>query len=130
MTAQLIDGKLIAANIRTGIKEQVENYVKKGYRRPALAVILVGSDPASQIYVRNKHKACEDCGIKSLAYELDASIKQNELNELIDKLNNDSNIDGILVQFPLPEHLKESEIVERISSSKDVDGFHPYNVGR
>lgn len=130
MTAQLIDGKLIATNIRTEIKAQVENYVKKGYRRPALAVILVGSDPASQIYVRNKHRACEDCGIKSLAYELDASITQNELNSLIDKLNNDNSVDGILVQFPLPEHLKESEIVERISSSKDVDGFHPYNVGR
>ena len=130
MTAQLIDGKLMAANIRSQIKEQVEDYVKAGNRRPALAVILVGEDPASQIYVRNKHKACEDCGMESLAYTLDASISQTELNTLIDKLNADEKIDGILVQFPLPEHLNESAVVERISASKDVDGFHPYNVGR
>lgn len=130
MTAQLIDGKAMATDIRAQIKDEVEALVAQGNRRPALAVILVGSDPASQIYVRNKHRACENCGIKSLAYELDASVSQDELNALIDKLNADDTIDGILVQFPLPDHLKESEVVERISAKKDVDGFHPYNVGR
>ena len=130
MTAQIIDGKAMAASIRTEIKEQVEALVEKGGRRPGLAVILVGKDPASQIYVRNKHRACEDCGFESFAYEKDESITQKELNDLIDTLNADPKIDGILVQFPLPEHLSESEVVERISATKDVDGFHPYNVGR
>ena len=98
MTAQLIDGKLMAANIRSQIKEQVEDYVKAGNRRPALAVILVGEDPASQIYVRNKHKACEDCGMESLAYTLDASISQTELNAISSTLMRRSTVS--LYSFP------------------------------
>ncbi|WP_295350938.1 bifunctional methylenetetrahydrofolate dehydrogenase/methenyltetrahydrofolate cyclohydrolase FolD [uncultured Succinivibrio sp.] len=130
MTAQIIDGKNIAKQLREELRKTVDAKVEKGFRRPGLAVVLVGSDPASQVYVRNKRKACEDVGIKSFAYDLPESTSQAELDALIEELNNNPEVDGILVQFPLPAHLDESRIVELISSEKDVDGFHPYNVGR
>ena len=120
MTAQIIDGKNIAKQLREELRKTVDAKVEKGFRRPGLAVVLVGSDPASQVYVRNKRKACEDVGIKSFAYDLPESTSQAELDALIEELN----------KFPLPAHLDESRIVELISSEKDVDGFHPYNVGR
>lgn len=130
MTAQIIDGKNIAKQLRAELRETVNAKVNQGVRRPGLAVVLVGSDPASQVYVRNKRKACEDVGIRSFAYDLPESTTQDELDALIEELNNNPEVDGILVQFPLPSHLDESRIVELISSEKDVDGFHPYNVGR
>ncbi len=130
MTAQIIDGKNIAKQLRAELRETVNAKVNQGFRRPGLAVVLVGSDPASQVYVRNKRKACEDVGIRSFAYDLPESTTQDELDALIEELNNNPEVDGILVQFPLPSHLDESRIVELISSEKDVDGFHPYNVGR
>ncbi|MDY6416724.1 MAG: bifunctional methylenetetrahydrofolate dehydrogenase/methenyltetrahydrofolate cyclohydrolase FolD [Succinivibrio dextrinosolvens] len=130
MTAKIIDGKNIAKQLREDLRKTVEAKVEKGFRRPGLAVVLVGSDPASQVYVRNKRKACEDVGIKSFAYDLPESTSQADLDALIEELNNNPEVDGILVQFPLPAHLDESRIVELISSEKDVDGFHPYNVGR
>ena len=129
MTAQIIDGKNIAKQLRAELRETVDAKVNQGFRRPGLAVVLVGSDPASQVYVRNKRKACEDVGIRSFAY-LPETTTQEELDALIEELNNNPEVDGILVQFPLPSHLDESRIVELISSEKDVDGFHPYNVGR
>ena len=130
MTAQIIDGKAIAKDLRAELRAIVDKSVAEGNRRPGLAVVLVGSDPASQVYVRNKRKACEDVGIVSFAYDLPETTTQAELDKLIEDLNNNPEIDGILVQFPLPDHLDESSIVEKISASKDVDGFHPYNVGR
>ena len=130
MAAKIIDGKAIAKDLRTELKSVVDENVAKGNRRPGLAVVLVGSDPASQVYVRNKRRACEEVGIKSFAYDLDENTTKEQLDKLIDDLNNNPEVDGILVQFPLPSHLDESSVVERISASKDVDGFHPYNVGR
>jgi len=130
MTAQLIDGKAIAAALRLDIKQQVEQRTARGQRPPGLAVVLVGDDPASQVYVGSKRRACEEVGFKSLAYDLPASTTQQQLFELIDQLNNDTSIDGILVQLPLPEHIPTESIIERIHPDKDVDGFHPYNIGR
>ncbi|HAR80726.1 MAG TPA: bifunctional methylenetetrahydrofolate dehydrogenase/methenyltetrahydrofolate cyclohydrolase FolD [Succinivibrionaceae bacterium] len=130
MPAQIIDGKAIAKELRENLKKEVEAFVQSGKRVPGLAVILVGEDPASQIYVRNKHKACEDVGIRSFSYTLPASTTQDELEKLIDELNSNPEVDGILVQFPLPNGLDESRIIEKIASDKDVDGFHPYNMGR
>ncbi|HHX05220.1 MAG: bifunctional methylenetetrahydrofolate dehydrogenase/methenyltetrahydrofolate cyclohydrolase FolD [Thiopseudomonas sp.] len=130
MTAQLIDGKQIAADIRKNIALQVQDRLNKGLRAPGLAVILVGSDPASEVYVSHKRKDCEQVGFQSQAYDLAETTTQVELLDLIDQLNNDATVDGILVQLPLPKHLDSSLLLERISPSKDVDGFHPYNVGR
>ena len=130
MTAQLIDGKQIAANLRQDIAQKVQERLNKGLRAPGLAVILVGSDPASEVYVSHKRKDCEQVGFQSQAYDLPETTTQAELLALIDQLNNDSTVDGILVQLPLPQHLDASLLLERISPSKDVDGFHPYNVGR
>ncbi len=130
MTAQLIDGKQIAADIRKNIALQVQDRLNKGLRAPGLAVILVGSDPASAVYVSHKRKDCEQVGFQSQAYDLAGTTTQVELLDLIDQLNNDATVDGILVQLPLPKHLDSSLLLERISPSKDVDGFHPYNVGR
>lgn len=129
MTASIIDGKAIAKDLRAQLKVTVDEMVAKGARRPGLAVVLVGSDPASCVYVRNKRKACEDVGIESFAYDLPENTTQEQLDKLIDELNENPNVDGILVQFPLPKHLDESSIVKKISYTKDVDGFHPYNVG-
>ncbi|MCW8854007.1 MAG: bifunctional methylenetetrahydrofolate dehydrogenase/methenyltetrahydrofolate cyclohydrolase FolD [Gammaproteobacteria bacterium] len=130
MPARIIDGKQIAADLRISVKERVQKRLEKGLRAPGLAVIMVGSDPASEVYVRNKRRGCEETGILSKAYDLPASTSQEELNQLIDTLNTDEEIHGILVQFPLPEGLSQDEVIERIHPSKDVDGFHPYNLGR
>ncbi|PAU56945.1 bifunctional methylenetetrahydrofolate dehydrogenase/methenyltetrahydrofolate cyclohydrolase FolD [Pseudomonas indica] len=130
MTAKLIDGKAIAANLRQQIAQRVAERCQQGLRAPGLAVILVGTDPASQVYVSHKRKDCEEVGFVSRAYDLPASTTQAELLSLIDSLNDDATIDGILVQLPLPEHLDASQLLERIRPDKDVDGFHPYNIGR
>ncbi len=124
----LIDGKKIAADIKDEVKAEAEKFIKKGVN-PCLAVILVGDDPASHVYVRNKKKACEYVGIKSLSYELPADVSQDELLELIEKLNQNSECNGILVQLPLPKHINEEKVLLAIKPEKDVDGFHPYNAG-
>lgn len=130
MTAQLIDGKAIAASLRQQIAKRVAERRQQGLRAPGLAVILVGSDPASQVYVSHKRKDCEEVGFVSHAYDLPANTLQAELTALIDRLNDEPSIDGILMQLPLPEHLDASLLLERIRPDKDVDGFHPYNIGR
>jgi methylenetetrahydrofolate dehydrogenase (NADP+)/methenyltetrahydrofolate cyclohydrolase len=130
MTAKLIDGKAIAAGLRQQIAKRVTERREQGLRTPGLAVILVGNDPASQVYVSHKRKDCEEVGFNSKAYDLPTDTSQDELTDLIDRLNDDPNIDGILVQLPLPAHLDASKLLERIRPDKDVDGFHPYNVGR
>jgi len=130
MTAKLIDGKTIAANIRQQIAARVAERRNQGLRTPGLAVILVGMDPASQVYVAHKRKDCEEVGFHSMAHDLPAETSQTELLALIDQLNDDPAIDGILVQLPLPKHLDASLLLERIRPDKDVDGFHPYNIGR
>ncbi|MEZ9197263.1 bifunctional methylenetetrahydrofolate dehydrogenase/methenyltetrahydrofolate cyclohydrolase FolD [Shewanella sp. 10N.286.54.B9] len=130
MTAQNIDGKAIAQAIRTKLKDKVTARKEAGQRVPGLAVILVGADPASQVYVGSKRRACEELGFISRSYDLDSSTSEDALLSLIDECNADQSIDGILVQLPLPEHIEESKVIERIRPDKDVDGFHPYNVGR
>jgi len=130
MSAQIIDGKAIAAKVTDKVAIGVQARIDKGLRVPGLAVILVGGDPASQIYVQSKRRTCEKVGFTSKAFDLPATTSEQTLLALIDELNEDSSIDGILVQFPLPEGLDETSVIERIKPSKDVDGFHPYNVGR
>ena len=130
MTAQIINGKAIADKLLTEIRYEVDSRIASGKRAPGLAVILVGDNPASGIYVRNKRKACERTGVRSVDYDLPASTPQDALLALIDQLNADAGIDGILVQLPLPAHIADRAVIERIDPSKDVDGFHPYNVGR
>ena len=124
MTAKLIDGKTIAANIRQQISGRVAERRAQGLRAPGLAVILVGSDPASQVYVAHKRKDCEEVGFNSVAHDLPSDTRQEDLLALIDQLNDDASIDGILVQLPLPKHLDASQLLERIRPDKDVDGFH------
>ena len=128
--AKIIDGKAISAQMRAEIKEQTAQFVAKHGIRPGLAVIIVGDNAASQVYVRNKRRACEEVGFYSEAYELPATTTQDELNALVDKLNGDDNIHGILCQLPLPSHLDENQVILRIRPDKDVDAFHPYNVGK
>ena len=130
MTARIINGKAIAAELRQELKGRVDIRIEKGLRAPGLAVILVGSDPASEVYVNSKRKGCEEVGIKSLAYDLPADSQQDTLFNLIDELNENPEVDGILVQLPLPDHIDDETIIERIHPDKDVDGFHPYNIGR
>ncbi|MFZ9643151.1 MAG: bifunctional methylenetetrahydrofolate dehydrogenase/methenyltetrahydrofolate cyclohydrolase FolD [Candidatus Methylopumilus sp.] len=130
MSAQIISGKAIAEDMLNSIKSRINQRLSAGKRAPSLAVILVGADPASSIYVRNKRLACEKVGIHSIAYDLSPEIKEAELLALIQKLNEDDTVDGILVQSPLPAQIDEKLIIEHISASKDVDGFHPYNIGR
>ena len=130
MTAQIIDGKAIAENLLKAIKARINKRLETNKRAPGLAVVLVGADPASSIYVRNKRLACDKVGIISTAYDLPASTTEAELLTLIASLNADTNIDGILVQLPLPAHINDENIVESISPHKDVDGFHPFNIGR
>ena len=130
MSAQILDGKAIAADIRAGVKDKVASMVAAGGRPPGLAVVLVGEDPASQVYVRNKRRSCEEVGFLSELHPLPASVTQDELLKLIDQLNARQEIDGILVQLPLPDQIDEETVIERILPTKDVDGFHPYNVGR
>lgn len=124
----LIDGKAVSLQVKQQVKQECDKLKTKGVT-PGLAVIIVGDDPASQVYVRNKEKACEECGFYSVKYALDADITQSELNALIDKLNKDEKINGILCQLPLPKHLDDKEVINRIDPIKDVDAFHPVNVG-
>ena len=128
--AMRIDGKAISAQIREEIKEQTAAFVAERGYAPGLAVVIVGEDPASQVYVRNKALACEQVGFYSEVHRLPAQTKQEELNALVDRLNADPRIHGILVQLPLPKHLDETEVLLRIDPAKDVDAFHPYNVGK
>lgn len=130
MAAKIIDGKKVSAEVRAEIKLQVDQRIQDNKRVPGLAVILVGSDPASHVYVGHKRKACKEIGIYSRSYDLPSETTQHELVSLINELNNDAEIDGILVQLPLPEHLDASLIIEQIHPDKDVDGFHPVNIGR
>ena len=130
MTAQLIDGKTVAARIRRDVRARVDGRVERGLRAPGLAVILVGNDPASEVYVRTKRRGCEEAGIRSFAHDFPAETSQEELLALIDALNADPEVDGILVQLPLPGQIDAETVVERIRPDKDVDGFHPYNIGR
>lgn len=130
MTAQLIDGKKVSQQILQKVAAQVQQRLDNQLRRPCLAVVLVGEDPASAIYVRNKKRACETTGFESRSYELPADTAEDELLALIDEMNADEGIDGILVQLPLPKHINSQMVLERIVPHKDVDGFHPYNIGR
>ena len=130
MTAQLIDGKKISQERLQLVSAAVAKRLESGLRAPCLAVVLVGDNPASAVYVRNKKSACQKCGIRSLSYELPSSTSQEDLLKLIDELNGNAEVDGILVQLPLPEGLDSQAVLERIHPDKDVDGFHPYNVGR
>jgi methylenetetrahydrofolate dehydrogenase (NADP+)/methenyltetrahydrofolate cyclohydrolase len=130
MAGQIIEGKAIAADIRREVREASDRMASQGKRRPGLAVVLVGDDPASQVYVRNKRAACEECGLVSVSHDLPHSATQTELLSLIERLNADDAIDGVLVQVPLPDHIDERVVIEAIAPAKDVDGFHPYNVGR
>lgn len=130
MTAQLIDGKAIAANVRQHVTQQVTARQLAGKRAPGLAVVVVGDDPASQVYVNNKYRACEQAGILSFQHALPTDTSQQALETLVDQLNDDAAVDGILVQLPLPDHLDANPILERIRPDKDVDGFHPFNIGR
>ena len=127
--AKLLMGKEVSARIKAELKTEVENLKKEGIN-PGLAVIIVGEDPASQVYVRNKERACEECGIYSEKYALPAETTQEELLKLIDELNEDKNVNGILVQLPLPKHIDEKTIINAIAQNKDVDAFHPVNVGK
>ncbi len=130
MTAQNIDGKLISQTVRSEVKDKVQARIAAGLRAPGLAVILVGADPASQVYVGSKRRACDEVGFVSKSYDLPDTTSEQELLELVDTLNNDPEIDGILVQLPLPDGIDSTKVLEQISPDKDVDGFHPYNVGR
>lgn len=124
----IIDGKAVSKKVKEDVKAECEQLKAKGVT-PGLAVIIVGDDPASQVYVHNKEVACEACGFYSVKYALPAETTQQELNSLIDKLNNDDKINGILCQLPLPSHLDDKEVINRIDPLKDVDAFHPVNVG-
>ncbi len=130
MTAKIIDGKAIAERIRAQIADEVQQRLAAGLPRPGLATVLVGDNPASQIYVRMKHKACEQVGINSFGYELPADASQEEVEALVERLNADPAVHGILVQLPLPPGLDEEKVLGRIRLEKDVDGFHPLNIGR
>ncbi|EJN6959989.1 bifunctional methylenetetrahydrofolate dehydrogenase/methenyltetrahydrofolate cyclohydrolase FolD [Photobacterium damselae] len=130
MTAQIIDGKLISQTVRQEVAARVAARTQAGLRAPGLAVILVGQDPASQVYVNSKRKACEEVGFVSKSFDLPITTTESELLNLISELNNDPIIDGILVQLPLPAGIDTTTILESIVPDKDVDGFHPYNVGR
>lgn len=129
MTAQLIDGKKIAGDLLLDIKKEISDREKDGIRRPCLAVILIGDNPASEVYVRNKKIACEKVGIKSISMDLKNDVSEDEVLTLVNKLNNDPEVDGILVQSPLPKQVNEDLVIDAISPLKDVDGFHPTNIG-
>ncbi|MBR2371104.1 MAG: bifunctional methylenetetrahydrofolate dehydrogenase/methenyltetrahydrofolate cyclohydrolase FolD [Clostridia bacterium] len=127
---KIINGKEISATLRAKIAQKVAAHIDNGGQRPGLAVILVGEDPASAVYVRNKHKACEEVGVYSEVIKLPESTTQNELLAVIDSLNNNSDIHGILVQLPLPKHIDKQTVINAISADKDVDAFHPVNIGK
>lgn len=130
MAAELIDGKKISQQRIEAVAQAVKARQEKGLHTPCLAVVLVGDDPASAVYVRNKKLACQKSGIESRSYELPSETTQDDLLKLVDELNGDPAVDGILVQLPLPAHIDSQAVLERIEPHKDVDGFHPYNVGR
>ncbi|HDR0995490.1 bifunctional methylenetetrahydrofolate dehydrogenase/methenyltetrahydrofolate cyclohydrolase FolD [Pasteurella multocida] len=130
MTAQVISGTELSKTIKSQVAQKIETYTQQGKRSPGLAVILVGADPASQVYVGSKRKSCAEIGIQSKSYDLPETTQESELLALIDELNADTMVDGILVQLPLPKHIDSTKVIERITPEKDVDGFHPYNVGR
>ncbi len=130
MSAKIINGKAVSEDLLSQIKERINQRRLQNKSTPGLAVILVGSDPASSIYVRNKRLACEKVGIRSIAYDLPYDTKEVDLLDLINQLNNNNEINGILVQSPLPSHIDEKLLIENINPNKDVDGFHPYNIGR
>ena len=130
MPVQIIDGKTIAESLRSEIKRRVAERTSKGLPVPGLATILVGEDPASQVYVRSKHRACEEAGMKSLGFNLPADTPQEEIEAIIEGLNLDKNVHGILVQLPLPKSLDEERVLTTVALEKDVDGFHPVNIGR
>lgn len=130
MSAKIIDGKAIAQSVRHTVAARVQQRIADGLRVPGLAVVLVGEDAASQVYVGSKRRACEEVGFESRSYDLPITTSQEALLALIDELNQDPAVDGILVQLPLPAHIDTTLVIERIQPNKDVDGFHPYNVGR
>ncbi|MFD1806733.1 bifunctional methylenetetrahydrofolate dehydrogenase/methenyltetrahydrofolate cyclohydrolase FolD [Pasteurella oralis] len=130
MTAQVISGTELSKKIKSDIAQKIQQYMQQGKRVPGLAVILVGTDPASQVYVGSKRKSCAEIGIQSKSYDLPEATSEDELLALIEQLNQDREVDGILVQLPLPKHIDSTKVIERIAPEKDVDGFHPYNVGR
>lgn len=130
MTAKLIDGTAVAAGLKSSVKQAVAERLSQGKRPPGLAVILVGADPASRIYVKSKRKSCEEVGFVSKSHDLPATTSQDELLAIVQQLNDDPEIDGILVQLPLPSHINDKAVINAIRPDKDVDGFHPYNVGR
>lgn len=130
MSAHIIDGKHIANEIRRNVKQQIDKRRTRGLRDPGLAVVLVGGNPSSQVYVRSKRKACEEVGIRSFSYDLAENTSEHDLLMLIDELNGRSDVDGILVQLPLPAQISPEAVIDRIHPDKDVDGFHAYNVGR
>src|SRR5437762_2978076 len=130
MSASILNGKAIAETLCQQVTFRITEHLKQKHRKPGLAVILVGSDSASEVYVKNKLKACESVGIESHSFILPSTTLESHLLELIDELNEDTNIDGILVQLPLPSQIDSGKLVERIHPNKDVDGFHPYNIGR
>lgn len=130
MTAKIIDGKLTAENIRAEVKAAIEQRIKVGKSKPGLATVLVGDDPGSHTYVRSKHKACLEAGIESYGHELPATATQAEVEKLVMDLNADPRVNGILVQLPMPSHIDEESVLKAISIEKDVDGFHPLNIGR
>lgn len=129
MSAQLLDGKTLSLSLCETMKQRINSLRKQGYPAPGLAVILIGEDPASQVYVRNKRKTCAHIGIQSYNYDLPNTTSQATLHKLIETLNKDPDVNGILVQLPLPTHLNSHALLEAIHPSKDVDGFHPYNLG-
>jgi methylenetetrahydrofolate dehydrogenase (NADP+) / methenyltetrahydrofolate cyclohydrolase len=130
MTAKIIDGKTVAEEIRSQVVADIDILVKNGKQKPGLATVLIGDNPASQVYVRMKQKACEEVGIESRGYELPANAREEEIEKLIHELNRDPKINGILVELPLPAGLDEERILNAVSIEKDVDGFHPLNIGR
>ncbi|HEY2807153.1 MAG TPA: bifunctional methylenetetrahydrofolate dehydrogenase/methenyltetrahydrofolate cyclohydrolase FolD [Steroidobacteraceae bacterium] len=130
MTARLIDGKALAREVKATVRSTIQQLMASGEPRPGLAVVKVGEDPASAVYVRGKRLACEEVGINSFAYDLPQATNETQLLALIDDLNRDDQVDGILVQLPLPEAIARTSVIERIAPVKDVDGFHPYNIGR
>ncbi|HEY0675687.1 MAG TPA: bifunctional methylenetetrahydrofolate dehydrogenase/methenyltetrahydrofolate cyclohydrolase FolD [Immundisolibacter sp.] len=130
MPARIIDGKGVAAALRTALAARSAAFTARHGRPPGLAVLLVGSDAAAQGYVRNKRRACEEVGMASFAHDLPADTREAALLALIDRLNTDPAVDGILLQLPLPDHIRPEVVLERIDPAKDVDGFHPYNIGR
>ena len=130
MSAQLIDGKAIAKSLRDQVKIKVQKMTAGGHRAPGLAVILVGQDPASEVYVKGKRKACDEVGFKSFSYDLPSTTSQQELEDLIQSLNENEEVDGILLQLPVPDHIDSTPLLDMIQPNKDVDGFHPYNLGK